>query len=142
MIRCKLIFLDKIIFWWIYCASTVLHTRQAHENLWVRGTSHYGHQLSRQGILAIWWKAKVCPLDLHIKGQQTRASKTSTWEHFFGVLVPKVCLLEESLDFHKYCGQVFFHWTTFLSKLIQSLQFIYPNGLLFYLLEGSLSKIL
>jgi hypothetical protein len=79
---------------------------------------------------------------LEANSQQTRASKTSTWEHFFGVLAPKVCPLEESLDFHKYCGQVFFHWTTFLSKLIQSLQFIYFNGLLPYPLEGSLSEVL
>jgi hypothetical protein len=79
---------------------------------------------------------------LEAKGQLTTASKTSTWQYFLGVLVPKVCLVDENLLAIFMETQTFLERTNFSSKLIQSLQFIYFNGLLPCPLKESLSKVL
>jgi hypothetical protein len=79
---------------------------------------------------------------LKANGQRTMPSKKPTWQYFLRVLIPKVCPVEESLSMIFMGTQTLFSEQTFLSKLIQTPQFIYFNRLLPHPLKGSLSKVL
>jgi hypothetical protein len=50
---------------------------------------------------------------LESNNQWTRASKISTWQHFLGVLVPKVCPVEENLSAIFMEIQTLLKWTNF-----------------------------
>jgi hypothetical protein len=73
------------------------------------------------------------------------ASKTLTWQHFFGIMAPRVCLVEENLFAVFMETQTLPEWTNFSFQTytnLQSLQFVYFKGLLPSPLEKSLSKVL
>jgi hypothetical protein len=58
------------------------------------------------------------------------ASKTLTWQHFLEIFMPKIYPMKENLFTIFMETQLSSNRGTFLSKLIQSVQFEYFNGLL------------
>jgi hypothetical protein len=74
--------------------------------------------------------------------QRTTASKMPTLYYFLEVLVPRVCPVEENLSAIFMETQNLPKSTNFFFKLIQSLQFVYFNGLLPCPLKKSMYKVL
>jgi hypothetical protein len=106
--------------------------------LWtrLRGASHYGHQrffFWRQSYFCSKWerfppnilqsefgRPYSCCQKKNADGHRVertldngRSPLKYTNCRLYISLERKVCLLDESLDFHKYCGQLFFYWTNF-----------------------------
>jgi hypothetical protein len=66
----------------------------------LRGASHYGRGVKKTS-------------DKLPSREQGRSPLKYINYKFYISLERKVCLLKESLGFHKYCGHVFLHWTNF-----------------------------
>jgi hypothetical protein len=77
-----------------------------------------------------WWRAKVFILDLHTRGHQTTAFKTPIWQHFLGILAPRIYPMDESLSAMLMEIPTFLKHANFLFKFIQSPKKLYFNGLL------------
>jgi hypothetical protein len=68
-----------------------------------RGISHYGHNYFEQtkdsnNLIGGEQKFVCLAFTLESNGQRITTSKTPTWQHFLGVLAPRVCIVEKNLS--------------------------------------------